>query len=85
MVEGHAGGPSGDTFKAGEMVGKLYQEESWGPLHGSPACRAYVAPRSEILRVFVDPVQGDALSKIQNLPSARADSSGKPEDSLLLN
>lgn len=67
IVDGHAGGPSGDTFKAGDLVGKLFDEESWGPINGAPSCKAYVAPRAELQRVLVDPVAPESRSRLQSL------------------
>lgn len=67
LVDGLAGAPSGEAYKAGDLIGKLFDEESYGPVHGSPACKAYVAPRTELQRAFVEPVSPDARSRLQSL------------------
>jgi hypothetical protein len=69
LTEGNAMAPSGEQYKAGDLVGKLFDDSITGPIHGAPQCVAYIAPRNELQRVLVDPVNPDTRPRLASMGS----------------
>jgi CRP-like cAMP-binding protein len=67
LTEGNAMAPSGEQYKAGDIVGKLFDDSITGPIHGAPQCSAYIAPRNELQRVLVDPVNADTRPRLASM------------------
>jgi CRP-like cAMP-binding protein len=67
LTEGNAMAPSGEQYKAGDVVGKLFDDSITGPIHGAPQCVAYIAPRNELQRVLVDPVNPDTRPRLASM------------------
>jgi len=67
LIDGAAGTPSGDQFKPGDLIGKIFDDNSSGPIHGAPQCTGYVAARADLTRVLVDPVSPDSRSRLTSL------------------
>lgn len=59
--------PSGEQYKAGDLVGKLFNDSITGPIHGAPTCSAYIATRADLTRVLVDPVAEETRPRLASM------------------
>lgn len=67
LTEGNAMAPSGEQYKAGDLVGKLFNDSITGPIHGAPTCSAYIATRADLTRVLVDPVAEETRPRLASM------------------